>query len=157
MDLDQKWAHDMSLTQMSSDTLSRLERMCMLCVLAAVWPHTCTIRSCYLLWYMKCWTELSGSTFTKAIDLLFLYISLVNDKVHCHERGWLTESHSVPGPIIELNTFPLGLVGALPHVQSHCGVLYKLNWSQMIMKRSIKTFSYGFWGFIFFFCMLSRL
>ncbi len=71
--------------------------------------------------------------------------------------GWLTESHSVPGSIIELNTFLLGLVGALPHVQSHCGVLYKLNWSQMIIKRSIKTFSYGFWGFIFFFCMLSRL
>ncbi len=112
---------------------------------------TFTIRSCYLLWCMICWTELSGSTFTKAIDLLFVYISLVNDKGQCHEwGGW---QNPILSQDLLLNwTLFLSLV-----LLGHCGVLYKLNWSQMIMKRSIKTFSYGFWGFIFFFCMLSRL
>lgn len=52
----------------------------------------------------------------------------------CHEwGGWDQLSHSVPVYIIELKTFPLGLVGALAHVQSHCWVLYKLNCSQMII------------------------
>lgn len=103
MDLDQKWAHDMSLTQMSPDTLLRLESMCILCVLAAVWPHTFTIRYCYLLWYMICWTELSGSTFTKAIDLLVLYISLVNDKVQCLMNGVVETSYPILSQDLLLN------------------------------------------------------
>lgn len=123
-------------------------KVCAYCVLAAVWPHTFTIRYCYLLWYMICWTELSGSTFTKAIDLLFFtYFFSKWQGAVCHEwGGWDQLSHYVPVSMIELNTFPLGLVGALPHVQSHCGVLYKLHWSQMIMKKQslLKPFHLAF-------------
>lgn len=62
------WHH---VTQISPDTLLQLESMCILCVLAGICPHTFTIRCCYLMWNMICWTELYGSALTKAIGLLF--------------------------------------------------------------------------------------
>lgn len=107
IDLDLKRACHTSLTQISPDTLLRLESMCILCVLAAVWPHTCTIRYCYLLWYMIRWT---GPTFTKA-NLLFLHISLINDRVQSVMNRVVETSDPIPTvsvSIIEANSFPLG-------------------------------------------------
>lgn len=99
-----KWTNcNMSLTQISSDTLLWLKSMCILCVLAAVWPHTFAIRYWYLLWYMICWTELSGSTFTKATDLLFWHISLVNDKVLCVMNGVVETSYPILSQYTLLN------------------------------------------------------
>lgn len=121
------WHH---VTLISPDTLLQLESMCILCVLAGIWPHTFTTRYGYLMWNMICWTELYGSALTKAIDLSFWHISLVNDRVPCVSSwmGWLWYlpsidqlSHSQYSSIYHcagLNTFPLGLFGALPHVQT---------------------------------------
>jgi len=49
-----------------------------------------------------------------------------------------------------LNTFPFGLVGALPHIRKTY-LLWKLITNQHERAKSIKTFSSGFWGFTFFF------
>lgn len=148
MDLDQKISTWHVIDQMSS------ESMCILCVLAAIWPHTFTIRYCYLLWYMICWTELSGSAFTKAIDLLFLHISLVNDKVQCDMNGVVETSYPILSQYLLLNWTLFLPVFCLEHchiyraTMGYCINLIDHKWP---WKSLLKPFHLAFEVFIFFF------